>query len=186
MLPSRFSPWIWRKQAPQNVRTWLFTSRHFVTSQKTWIFISTGCENHTSRNIQVCLLPAAIYIRLLLILSDRDNQSCSASRFCNLRFFNVNDCYNYCPHKVSDLSHFPALPNISLRYFIFIIPCIVIFYGMTNRCNNVQWDLFLCKSTLHVSGDTHAHHQEYRSNCIDSHWYNYWSGSDRPGYCLPV
>ena len=34
--------------------------------------------------------------------------------------------------------------------------------------------LFLCKSTLHVSGGTHAHHQEYRSNCINSHWYNYW------------
>ena len=46
--------------------------------------------------------------------------------------------------------------------------------------------LFLCKSTLHVPGGTHAHHQEYRSNCIYSHWYNYWSGSDRPGYCLPV
>jgi len=24
------------------------------------------------------------------------------------------------------------------NYFIFIVPCIVIFYGMTNRCNNVQ------------------------------------------------
>ena len=23
-------------------------------------------------------------------------------------------------------------------YFIFIVPCIVIFYGMTSRCNNVQ------------------------------------------------
>ena len=23
-------------------------------------------------------------------------------------------------------------------FFTFIIPCIVIFYGMTNRCNNVQ------------------------------------------------
>ena len=25
-----------------------------------------------------------------------------------------------------------------ILYFIFIVPCIVIFYGMTNRCNNVQ------------------------------------------------
>ena len=32
--------------------------------------------------------------------------------------------------------------------------------------------LFLCKSTLHVSGATHAHHQEYNLNCINSHWYN--------------
>ena len=32
--------------------------------------------------------------------------------------------------------------------------------------------LFLCKSTLHVSGGTHAHHQEYNLNCINSHWYN--------------
>jgi len=23
-------------------------------------------------------------------------------------------------------------------YFIFIVPCIVIFYGITNRCDNVQ------------------------------------------------
>ena len=23
-------------------------------------------------------------------------------------------------------------------YFIFIVPCIVIFYGITNRCHNVQ------------------------------------------------
>ena len=27
--------------------------------------------------------------------------------------------------------------------------------------------LFLCKSTLHVSGGTHAHHQEYNLNCIN-------------------
>ena len=46
------------------------------------------------------------------------------------------------------------------------------FYGITNRCDNVQWNLFLCKSTLHVSGGTHAHHQEYNFNCINSHWYN--------------
>ena len=43
--------------------------------------------------------------------------------------------------------------------------------GITNRCDNVQWNLFLCKSTLHVSGGTHAHHQEYNFNCINSHWY---------------
>jgi len=36
---------------------------------------------------QVSFLPSAISIRLLLILSDTDNQSCIASRFCNLRFF---------------------------------------------------------------------------------------------------
>jgi len=24
------------------------------------------------------------------------------------------------------------------KYFIFTVPCIVIFYGMTNRCDNVQ------------------------------------------------
>ena len=30
----------------------------------------------------------------------------------------------------------------------------------------------LCKSTLHVSGGTHVHHQEYNFNCINSHWYN--------------
>ena len=46
------------------------------------------------------------------------------------------------------------------------------FYGITNRCDNVQWNLFLCKSTLHISGCTHAHHQEYNFNCINSHWYN--------------
>ena len=45
-----------------------------------------------------------------------------------------------------------VIGNVFICYFIFIIPCIVIFYGMTNWCNNVQWDLFLCKSTLHVSG----------------------------------
>jgi len=33
-------------------------------------------------------------------------------------------------------------------------------------------NLFLCKSTLHVSGGTEAHHQEYNFNCINSHWYN--------------
>ena len=27
---------------------------------------------------------------------------------------------------------------IPIVYFIFIVPCIVIFYGMTNRCNNAQ------------------------------------------------
>ena len=41
----------------------------------------------------------------------------------------------------------------------------IVFYGITNRCDNVQWNLFLCKSTLHVSGGTHAHHQEYNLNC---------------------
>ena len=48
----------------------------------------------------------------------------------------------------------------------------LLFYGITNRCDNVQWNLFLCKSTLHVSGGKHAHHQEYNLNCINSHWYN--------------
>jgi hypothetical protein len=48
----------------------------------------------------------------------------------------------------------------------------ILFYGITNRCDNVQWNLFLCKSTLQVSGGTHAHHQEYNLNCINSHWYN--------------
>ena len=47
-----------------------------------------------------------------------------------------------------------------------------LFYGITNRCDNVQWNLFLCKYTLHVSGGTHAYHQEYNFNCINSHWYN--------------
>jgi hypothetical protein len=27
---------------------------------------------------------------------------------------------------------------MSTTYFIFIVPCIVIFYGITNRCDNVQ------------------------------------------------
>ena len=62
--------------------------------------------------------------------------------------------------------------EIRLQYFTFIVPCIVIFYGITNRCYNVQWNLFLCKSTLHVSGGTHAHQQEYNFNSINSHWYN--------------
>ena len=25
-----------------------------------------------------------------------------------------------------------------IQFFIFIVPCIIIFYGMTNRCNNMQ------------------------------------------------
>ena len=37
------------------------------------------------------------------------------SGFKGLTSFHVNDCYSYCPHKVSDLSHFPAVPSISLR-----------------------------------------------------------------------
>jgi len=32
-----------------------------------------------------------------------------------------------------------------LLNFIFIVPCIVIFYEITSRCDNVQWNLFLCK-----------------------------------------
>ena len=34
------------------------------------------------------------------------------------------------------------------KYFIFIVPCIVIFYGMTNRCNNVQWVYFSARVDL--------------------------------------
>ena len=53
-----------------------------------------------------------------------------------------------------------------------ILMMIILFYGITNvtMCSEV---LFLCKSTLHVSGGTHAHHQEYNLNCINIHWYNY-------------
>jgi len=39
----------------------------------------------------------------------------------------------YCPQ---DVEH--AIVNIDNTYFIFIVPCIVIFYGITNRYHNVQ------------------------------------------------
>ena len=48
------------------------------------------------------------------------------------------------------------------------------FYIYCSVHRNILWNdqqmqqcavsLFFCKSTLHVSGGTHAHHQEYRSN----------------------
>jgi hypothetical protein len=60
--------------------------------------------------------------------------------------------------------------SVSLSKFVGNVN--LLFYGITNRRDNVQWNLFLCKSTLHISGGTHAHHQEYNFNCIDSHWYN--------------
>ena len=44
--------------------------------------------------------------------------------------------------------------------------------------------LFLCKSTLHVSGGTHAHHQEYRSNCIYSPYQATLGGSTRDDLSL--
>ena len=63
---------------------------------------------------------------------------------------------------------------------------VIIFYIYCSVHRNILWNdqqmqqcavrFISCKSTLHVSGGTHAHHQEYRSNCIYSHWYNYWSG----------
>ena len=34
--------------------------------------------------------------------------------------------------------HISLVQGIWVLYFIFIVPCIVIFYGITNRCNNVQ------------------------------------------------
>ena len=56
------------------------------------------------------------------------------------------------------------------------------FYIYCSVHRNILWNnqqmrqcavnLFLCKSTLHVSGGTHAHHQEYNFNCINIHWYN--------------
>jgi len=33
--------------------------------------------------------------------------------------------------------------------------------------------LFYCQVTLHVSGVSHTHHQEY-TNCPYSHWYKSW------------
>ena len=65
-------------------------------------------------------------------------------------------------------TYIPKTNHVPREYSVAAI--LSLLYGMTNRCNNVQCDLFLCKSTLHVSGGTHAHHQEYRSNCIYSHW----------------
>ena len=57
-----------------------------------------------------------------------------------------------------------------------------VFYIYCSAHRNILWNnqqmrqcavkFFLCKSTLHVSGGTHAHHQEYNFNFIDSHWYN--------------
>jgi len=32
--------------------------------------------------------------------------------------------------------------NINTIYFIFIVPCIITFYEITNRCNCTQWILF--------------------------------------------
>jgi len=33
--------------------------------------------------------------------------------------------------------------------------------------------LFYCQATLHVSGVSHTHHQEY-TNCSYNHWYRSW------------
>ena len=84
------------------------------------------------------------------------------------------DCMTYIEKSMTEN---PTRQNAltSAVYFIFYIYCSV--------HRNILWNdqqmqqctvsLFLCKSTVHVSGGTQAHHQEYRSNCIYSHWYNY-------------
>ena len=38
----------------------------------------------------------------------------------------------------STLHNFATSPKNDPIYFMFIFPCIVIFYGITNRCDNVQ------------------------------------------------
>ena len=97
--------------------------------------------------------------KLIYIWIFRLKFSCSQFFFC---------------HKSSSKfqQHFLLYYTAKVNNFGSAIQQKILFYGITKRCDNVQWNLFLCKSTLHVSGGTHAHHQEYNFNCINSHWYN--------------
>jgi hypothetical protein len=112
--------------------------------------------------VHACILQTACYFVFLkqieyyngLKWADRKRTEWDIKASCLLCMWSIG-CNVSMMNKYSELC------------FIFIVPCIVIFYGITNRCNNVQWNLFLCKSTLHVSGGTHAHHQEYNFNCIN-------------------
>jgi len=53
----------------------------------------------------------------------------------------VNVVMNFGLCASGDIFDIPSNTILKLIFFflnIFIVPCIVIFYGMTNRCNNVQ------------------------------------------------
>jgi len=43
-------------------------------------------------------------------------------------YLHILSCFSYNKHRHED----------EKTYLIFIVPCIVIFYGITNRCHNVQ------------------------------------------------
>jgi len=51
--------------------------------------------------------------------------------------------------------------QLSLCNFIFIVPCIITFYEITKNATVRSEFYSSAKLTLHVSGCTHAHHQEY-------------------------
>ena len=68
------------------------------------------------------------------------------------------------PRKGKNFS-LPHLKSVTKYYKSF-------FHGIPTDVTMCSEVLFLCMSTLHVSGGTHAHHQEYNLNCINSHWYN--------------
>ena len=53
---------------------------------------------------------------------------------CTVLLFFHELCYAYKQH----LYNF-SVTVLKNKCLIFIVPCIVIFYGITNRCHNVQW-----------------------------------------------
>ena len=81
----------------------------------------------------------------------------------------------------SRLCNVRKLTSLTVLVQCWILCVMFLFYIYCSVHRNILWNdqqmrqcavsLFLWKSTLHVSGGTHAHHQEYRSNCIYSHWY---------------
>ena len=77
--------------------------------------------------------------------------------------------------------------NGHLWYFIFIVPCVITFYEITNRCNCTQWILFLCLVHSTCFGlHTRPSSVVQCSTVSTATGTNHSIGTDRHSYFLPV
>ena len=68
-----------------------------------------------------------------------------------------------------------VLPACDLRWCVRYIVAKLLFRYLEDQRDAVLSSLYLfyCQVTLHVSGVSRTHHQEY-TNCSFNHWYRWW------------
>ena len=92
-------------------------------------------------------------VLVILVLTFNQHQSLTFYLVTNQDFLSFHECYMSHPSATQFYDTKSQYEKIKLftptkldikLYFIFIVPCIITFYEITNRCNCMQSILFHC------------------------------------------